>query len=340
MRAQHVDEAEAGRVERDVLDHELGAGRDRRRDHEERGRRRVARARRARTARARPAATRTVEAVDRRPARRARRACARCGRARRGRRRSRSCPSAWSPARSSAVFTCALATASSWRMPAQRAAADRRAARASPSSRPSTCAPIARSGSTTGAIGRCAQRRVAGEHVEERAAREHAGEHAHRRARVAAVEHVVRLAPARRRRAPTRPCAAVARATFTPSCVERGARRAATSSPVGEVRDRAAAVGERGEQQRAVRDRLVAGHADACRAAGARRRTRARRERRCGHGSAVRLDVVAERRAGPSSNASAPSAATTSTSTPRAAFERVRDLEVGDVHAELGRRAS
>ena len=44
--------------------------------------------------------------------------------------------------------------ASSWRMPAQRAAADRRAARASPSSRPSTCAPIARSGSTTRAIGR------------------------------------------------------------------------------------------------------------------------------------------------------------------------------------------
>ena len=40
---EHVDERDARRVERDVLDHELGAGRDRRGHDPERGRRRIAR---------------------------------------------------------------------------------------------------------------------------------------------------------------------------------------------------------------------------------------------------------------------------------------------------------
>ena len=57
--AQHVDEAEPGRVQRQRLDREIGAGRDQRGDDEERGRRRIAghleleRLRRAGLARAR-----------------------------------------------------------------------------------------------------------------------------------------------------------------------------------------------------------------------------------------------------------------------------------------------
>ena len=40
--AQHVEVGEAARVREDVLDHEVRAGHERGRDHEERGRRRVA----------------------------------------------------------------------------------------------------------------------------------------------------------------------------------------------------------------------------------------------------------------------------------------------------------
>ena len=70
-------------------------------------------------------------------------------------------PSAWRPARTSAVFTCPLGTASSARTPASEPPRiDSGASR--PPSRPSIVAPIRRSGSTTRPIGRALERRVAG----------------------------------------------------------------------------------------------------------------------------------------------------------------------------------
>ena len=89
--AQHVDEAEPRRVQRQRLDREIGTGRDERADHEERGRRRIARHLELRTARARrPAPARSSRRPP--PARRARRACARCGRGSARATRSRSRP--------------------------------------------------------------------------------------------------------------------------------------------------------------------------------------------------------------------------------------------------------
>ena len=102
------------------------------------------------------------------------------------------------------------------------AAADRRAARARRRRGRRPWRPSPAAARRRARIGRCAQRLVAGEHREERPAGEQPGEHAHRRARVAAVEHVVRLRAARRprrraRRSPRRaPCG-----SRTPSCVER-----------------------------------------------------------------------------------------------------------------------
>ena len=62
-------------------------------------------------------------------------------------------PSAESPARSSADLTCALATGSRASAPLSRRPTIATGAKR-PSSRPTTCAPIARSGSTTRPIGR------------------------------------------------------------------------------------------------------------------------------------------------------------------------------------------
>ena len=97
-------------------------------------------------------------------------------------------PSACSPARTSAVFTCALATDVRCACPCKPTAAyGERRERARRRGRRS-CAPIARSGSTTRPIGRCTQARVTGEHREERPAGEQPGSGPHRGAGVAAVE--------------------------------------------------------------------------------------------------------------------------------------------------------
>ena len=89
-------------------------------------------------------------------------------------RRSRSCPSACSPASTSADFTCALATGELVPQPRERAAADDERRAASPSSRPSI-ARAHRAQRLDDARHRpLAQRRVAGQHRQERAAREHA----------------------------------------------------------------------------------------------------------------------------------------------------------------------
>ena len=84
-------------LQRHRLDHEVGAGRDRGGDHEERGRRRVAGHVELERLAARPARHAHGSAVDRRPARRARRASARCDRGSARATRSRSSPSAWRP---------------------------------------------------------------------------------------------------------------------------------------------------------------------------------------------------------------------------------------------------
>ncbi len=63
-------------------------------------------------------------------------------------------PVACSPARIRAVFTCALATAREWVAPTSPPPRMASGARV-PSARPSTCAPMARSGSVTRPIGRC-----------------------------------------------------------------------------------------------------------------------------------------------------------------------------------------
>ena len=62
-------------------------------------------------------------------------------------------PAAWRPASSRAVFTWALATASSWRI-AMRPPPRMASGASRPPSRPSMRAPMARSGSTTRAMGR------------------------------------------------------------------------------------------------------------------------------------------------------------------------------------------
>ena len=107
-----------------------------------------------------------------------------------------------SPARTSAVFTCALATGERCADPCRLAAAHGERRAASPSSRPSTCAPIARSGSTIRRH-RAAARRLASPVSTERNGRpaSRPASSAHRGARVAAVEHVARARRDRRRRA-------------------------------------------------------------------------------------------------------------------------------------------
>ena len=62
-------------------------------------------------------------------------------------------PSACSPARSSAVFTCALATVNRWVAPT-RPPPRTMSGGSVPSARPSSCAPMARNGATTRPIGR------------------------------------------------------------------------------------------------------------------------------------------------------------------------------------------
>ena len=107
------------------------------------------------------------------------------------------------------------------------------------------------------------QRLVAGEHREERAAGDEPAEHAHRRARVPAVEDRARARAARRRRAATTDAVRSSpRRTFTPELLE-GASRCCRRRRRRRGRDVAATVGERGEQQRAVRDPLAAGQAQA-----------------------------------------------------------------------------
>ena len=120
--------------------------------------------------------------------------------------------------------------------------------------------------------------------------------------------------------------------------VGRAASRVrATSSPPARPIDARATVGHRREQQRAVRDALVAGDAQPAAQRGAVPRSRARRgsltimRARPGDVVAVLDERVLER--------VEPSLGDDEHEHTAAALERVRDLEVGDVDAEARRRA-
>ena len=153
--SQHVDERDPAGIEADVLDDQIRARRDERRDDEERGRRRVAgnleleRRWRAGVDAQRP----VIDALNRRPE------CAehalgvvatRCGLDDLG--PARRLQSGEDERR----LDLATGTSSSARVPTSSPPRTTSGA-CSPSSRPSMCAPIARSGSTTRRIGRPAR---------------------------------------------------------------------------------------------------------------------------------------------------------------------------------------
>ncbi len=253
--SQHRRRTRPRGVARHRLDHEVGAGRDRGRHHEERGRRRIAghvdrervrRARETRTAGRRP-----------RSGRRTRRACARCDRG--------SAPGdTTSVAPSPAGPRAATPSSPARSRPAARSAHPSAPRRAPPSgarvapSRPSMSAPIVRSGSTTRPIGRV--RNDASPVRTERNGRPASTPASTRMARAAvlAVEHVVGLAQAVDPR--TVHDDRVAVGTEPARRAVRAPRRRAHVGAGREIGDAARAVGQRGEDQRAVRDRLVAGH--------------------------------------------------------------------------------
>ena len=144
-------------------------------------------------------------------------------------------------------------------MPREAAAADDQGC-SRPPSRPSIRAPISRSGAVTRSIGRPCDRLVALQDAEERQPGAEPGEQPDPGAGVADVEHARRLVQRRRprpdaHRAPSRVGATIARRAprRSPGCARR--RAPALRPSTGLV-----PVGERGEDQRAVRHRLVAGH--------------------------------------------------------------------------------
>ena len=151
-----------------------------------------------------------------------------------------------------------------------------RAAARCPSARPSTCAPRARSGADHPPHGAAGQRGVAGEDGEERPAGE--------RARPACAAWCREFAQSRTRSGS--PSASTPRPAIrtgsggspvrsTPSAPS-AARVRGHVVPVGEAPHHAGPVGERREQQRPVRDPLVAGEAESCPAAAPARRGSAR----------------------------------------------------------------
>ena len=168
-------------------------------------------------------------------------------------------PSASSPASSTQLLTCAEATGSSYSMPVQRR---RRRARAAAGSRrwPRSSAPISRSGAAMRSTGPAADRGVAVERVAPaRLARQQARQQPQQRAGVVHVDDAVGLAPGRaaRRRAPS--------SSPSRDLVDLHAERAhgaqggaACRRCRRSPRTRTRPVADRADQQRAVRDRLVA----------------------------------------------------------------------------------
>ena len=267
--AEDLDVGDAGRVQAHALERQVRAGHDARRDHEERGRRRVARARRSRTAAARPACTRTVRSSGRSsvtPERAehplgvvaARRRLHDLGgavglEAREDERRLHLA------ARGRELVADAAQPAAAHRdrcEPAAVAPVDR--------ARPWPRADRARvaSAASTATRRRPAPRGSRGPATQP-------GEHAHRRARVRAVEHRRRLAQA------GEPVAAhrervVDLAHADAEGVEAGGGRGDVGA-VGQAADRGPTVGDGREQQRPVRDPLAAGQRAGGRATDARR---------------------------------------------------------------------
>ena len=252
--AQHVDEAEPGRVDRHRLDRDVGTRRDQRRDDEERGRRRIARnLERERFGRSGAHAHVATVDLDGNTQRRqhafaviaTRRGRHDLGRARR------------------------LETREHERRLHLRARDRQLVPRPSelPAMDDERC--VGAAGAAVDAcphgtqwLGHTAhrtliERRVAGQHRKERPAGQHPRQETHRGTAVAAVEHAFGLA---------QPAEAGAHHAHRIGVVldldaerlERGARRGHVV-PGREVRDRAGTARQRRENQRTVRDRLVTG---------------------------------------------------------------------------------
>ena len=241
-------------IQRQRFDREIGAGRDQRADDEERSRRRISRD--LELERFRRALAHAHAAICRpRWARRARQASVRNDRDSPPVDWISVTPDACRPASISADFTCALATGRSWCMPCS--SPPRITMGANDAVVTTVERRTHRPQRTDHAAHRALpQRRVAGHHREERPPGERTREDAHRRAAVAAVEDVLGLAQASIP-PPLTVTAFVPDRIDTPNA-SRALRVACTSSPVARLVERAASVRERGEQQRAVRDRLVA----------------------------------------------------------------------------------
>ena len=218
------------------------------------------------------------------------RACARCDRGSRSARRSRSCPSACSPASTSARLHLRARDRGLVPPPRERAAAHddgrKRAVR-----RASIDAPIARSGSTTRAIGR--RRSDSSPSSTERNGRPASRPVSTRIVVPELAQSTTPSGSAQRVDARRRDGRGARRDPLIRDAEELEAASGRGDVGAGrEVGDRAAPVGERGEQQRAVRDRLVARHPQPPAQRTARRRPRLVRQ--VAHASALRDDVVAE----------------------------------------------
>ncbi len=197
-------------------------------------------------------------------------------------------PSAWRPASSTALLTCALGTSGSKSMGVSRARAFDRAAAAVRRTRRMR-APMRSSGTMIRPHRPAPERVVAGDRRAERMRGEDAGEHAHRAAGIAGVEDGSRARAGRAAARPAtvtrRPPLRVARDLLDGDAERPQAAQRRSAVGAGRIAvDGGGAVGDRRQQGVAVRNRLVAGRAHAAAHAGGRlHQHRVRR----GHGRTI-----------------------------------------------------